>query len=61
MWNFGRGEYVAYRNKLEGTNYGECCDHNNIDCMALHWTDTFLNIARESIPYKMVIVYSVIA
>jgi hypothetical protein len=56
MWDFGRADYMAFRAKIAQTNWETCFDYDDIDCVAQNWTDTLLNIARETIPNKMVTV-----
>ena len=54
LWDFARGDYVAYKNKIEETNWDVYFEHDNIDSIAQNWIDTLLNVARETIPNKMV-------
>jgi hypothetical protein len=56
MWDFGRADYMAFTAKIAQTNWETCFDYDDIDCVAQNWTDTLLNIARETIPNKMVTV-----
>jgi hypothetical protein len=56
MWDFGRADYMAFRAKIAQTNWETCFDYDYIDLVAQNWTDTLLNIARETIPNKMVTV-----
>ena len=47
---------MEFRELLASADFDKCFEHNNIDIIAKRWTETFLNIARTSIPNKVVTV-----
>ena len=54
IWQYHQADFQAFKLKLEDKNWDECFAYDNIDDVCNAWSDTFLNIARECIPNKVV-------
>lgn len=56
VWLYNPTDYIEFRELLASADFDKCFEHNNIDLIAKRWIETFLNIARTSIPNKVVTV-----
>ena len=57
VWNYDGADFDEFREKLSGWSWEECFSSQSIDSIANTWSETFLNIARECIPNKVVKIY----
>ena len=54
IWNYNNADFGLFRSKLTEINWDECLNEIDIDDSVNKWTETFLNVARECIPNKVV-------
>ena len=57
IWQYNRCDFNQFRTKLWNYDWDSCFDFDNIDEIANAWTNSFLYIARECIPNKIVKIY----
>ena len=57
IWDYNHADFDSFRSKLQDFNWDNCFLFNSIDQIAQAWTTSFLNIARECIPNKIVKIY----
>jgi hypothetical protein len=56
MWDFKNGNFDQFRMSLADNNWEECFETDDINIACERWSDTFLNIARETVNTKNVTV-----
>ena len=54
IWQYNLADFKVFQTKLENTDWDVCFNYDNVDAVCDAWSQTFLNIARESIPNKVV-------
>ena len=56
MWNFKEANFEAYRQKISEYNWDRCFDSNDIDVTCDEITQSILEIAKSTVPNKLVTV-----
>ena len=56
VWHYNQANFDDFRLKLLEADWDVCFEHGDIDGVAGAWTSTVLNIARECIPNKVVLI-----
>jgi len=56
MWNFKEANFETYREKISEYNWDRCFDSNDIDVICDEITQSILEIAKSTIPNKIVTV-----
>ena len=56
MWNFEDANFVTYRNALDNINWDNILTGNDINNMCVNFTNTLLNVCKDTIPNKTVTV-----
>ena len=56
IWQYDKADLSEFRNKLTTADWDACFNHGDVDGVCGAWAETFLNIARESIPNKVITV-----
>ncbi len=56
MWNFNKTDFEAYREFLDTCDWDYCFESNDIDIAAEMWTEKLLNVAKFTIPNRLVTV-----
>jgi hypothetical protein len=54
MWDFERGNYPLYREKIENFDWDTCFANNDVDDVCAKFTKELIDIAKKSIPNKVV-------
>ena len=54
IWLYDRGNFEEMNTKIKNYDWNICFDSNDIDIVCQNWTTSFLNLARQSIPNKLV-------
>ena len=54
IWLYGKADWEGFRQALMGASWEEVFEINDVDLVCRKWTDTFLNIARQFIPNKVI-------
>ena len=54
IWLYDRGNYVAYNEQLNQTDWETLIDNNNVEEVAQNITNTILTCAKNTIPNKLV-------
>ena len=57
IWEYNHCDFDHFRMKLSNYDWDSCFKFENINEMTDAWTTSFLNIARECIPNKIVKIY----
>ncbi len=56
IWNYGQADFVGFRQALANFDWETCFTFENINDICNAWTSSFISIAREFIPNKVVTV-----
>ena len=56
IWDYKATDVANFRDQLFNADWESCFQHENIDSKCEAWTSTFLNIARNCIPNKIITV-----
>ena len=57
IWQYKDGDYEGFKKALSNANWEACFENeDDINTSCQRWTNTFLNIAREYIPNKTVLI-----
>ena len=54
LWNYKNANFDSFRENLRNADWDTCFEFNNIDEICNAWTNTFLNVARMTIPNSLV-------
>ena len=54
IWLYNRADFVGMNQDIQNYNWETCFEKDNIDISCQNWTTSFLNIARQFIPNKVV-------
>ena len=54
IWQYDQANFDEFRDRLGNVDWEACFQHDDIDLVCGAWSGTFLNVARESIPNKVV-------
>ena len=52
IWEYNKTDFSDLRESLQRADWDSCLHTDNIDTACKLWTETFLNVARETIPNK---------
>ena len=56
VWQYEDGDYEGFRTALSQADWEICFENNDVDTACERWTATFLNLAREYIPNKTILI-----
>ncbi len=56
VWNFKRGDFDKLNDLLSNYNWDTIFNTNDVDYITEQWTNTFLALAKECIPYTSILV-----
>ena len=56
IWQYNRADFTEFRRCLINTDFDACFANDDIDIVNSQWTETFLNVARTTIPNKVITV-----
>ena len=57
VWDYNKGNYPLFKEKLQSTDWEHCFQNTDLNINAEAWTNTFLNVAKQCIPLKIVKIY----
>ena len=56
IWQYNNADFDMFRHQLQNTDWDVCFD-DDINKSCANWTTTFLNVARQCIPNKVVTIH----
>ena len=54
VWDYKKANFDEFRQKLKETHFDNCFDSDDIDVVCSNWTNLFLQVAKSSVPNKLV-------
>ena len=56
IWEYDKANFTVFKDCLNGVNWTSCFTSHNIDTCCDSWSDLFLDVARQCIPNKKILV-----